>query len=140
MEYILIAVVIAVVLVGAAAGLVVSGKRRKELPPVRQPEPPIEAPAAQAPAVGAPVEPEAEQPSAEVAEPAAQPAAEPQLELDVPEPTAGRLVRLRSRLSRSQNSMGKGLLALLSRDHLDEDAWEEIEELLLTADVGVAPR
>ncbi|MCG6497670.1 signal recognition particle-docking protein FtsY, partial [Kitasatospora sp. A2-31] len=59
--------------------------------------------------------------------------------LEVPEPTAGRLVRLRSRLSRSQNSLGKGLLSLLSREHLDEDTWEEIEETLLTADVGVAP-
>lgn len=57
----------------------------------------------------------------------------------MPEPTAGRLVRLRSRLSRSQNSLGKGLLALLSRDRLDEDTWEEIEDTLLTADVGVAP-
>ncbi len=59
--------------------------------------------------------------------------------LDVPEPTAGRLVRLRSRLSRSQNALGKGLLTLLSREHLDEDTWEEIEDILLTADVGVAP-
>ena len=48
--------------------------------------------------------------------------------LEVPEPTAGRLVRLRARLSRSQNVFGKGLLALLSRDQLDEDTWEEIEE------------
>ena len=59
--------------------------------------------------------------------------------LEVPEPTAGRLVRLRSRLSRSQTTLGKGLLTLLSREHLDEDTWEEIEEILLTADVGVAP-
>ncbi|MEH6378647.1 signal recognition particle-docking protein FtsY, partial [Streptomyces sp. KLMMK] len=51
----------------------------------------------------------------------------------------GRLVRLRTRLSRSQNSLGKGLLTLLSREHLDEDTWEEIEDTLLTADVGVAP-
>jgi fused signal recognition particle receptor len=58
--------------------------------------------------------------------------------LDVPEPTAGRLVRLRSRLSRSQNTLGKGLLTLLSRDHLDADDWEELEDTLLTADVGVA--
>ncbi len=55
----------------------------------------------------------------------------------MPEPTAGRLVRLRSRLSRSQNVFGKGLLGLLSRDRLDEDVWEEIEDSLITADVGV---
>lgn len=57
----------------------------------------------------------------------------------MPEPTAGRLIRLRARLARSQNSLGKGLLTLLSREHLDEDTWEEIEETLLVADVGVVP-
>ncbi len=59
--------------------------------------------------------------------------------LERPEPTAGRLLRLRSRLGRSQSALGHGLLGLLSRDHLDEATWEEIEEVLLTADVGVAP-
>jgi fused signal recognition particle receptor len=59
--------------------------------------------------------------------------------LERPEPSAGRLVRLRSRLGRSQSTLGRGLLGLLSRDHLDEASWEEIEEVLLTADVGVAP-
>ncbi len=58
--------------------------------------------------------------------------------LERPEPTAGRLVRLRSRLSRSQNVLGKGLLTLLSRDKLDDDTWEEVEETLIGADVGVA--
>jgi fused signal recognition particle receptor len=56
-----------------------------------------------------------------------------------PEPTAGRMVRLRSRLARSQSTLGRGLLSLLSREHLDEDTWEEIEDTLLTADLGVAP-
>ena len=65
------------------------------------------------------------------------PVVAPEPVLETPEPTAGRLVRLRSRLSRSQNVFGKGLLGLLSRDHLDEDAWEEIEDSLITADVGV---
>ena len=58
--------------------------------------------------------------------------------LEIPEPTAGRLTRLRARLARSQGTLGRGLLALLSRDTLDEDTWEEIEDTLLTADVGVA--
>jgi fused signal recognition particle receptor len=57
--------------------------------------------------------------------------------LDVPDPTAGRLVRLRGRLARSQSTLGRGLLSVLSRDHLDDEAWEEIEETLLTADMGV---
>lgn len=60
-------------------------------------------------------------------------------ELEVPPPSAGRMVRLRSRLARSQSSLGRGLLDLLSRDRLDDEVWDEIEELLLTADVGVAP-
>jgi signal recognition particle-docking protein FtsY len=62
----------------------------------------------------------------------------PEPELDRPEPAAGRLGRLRGRLVRSQG-IGKGLLALLSRDKLDEQTWDEIEETLLIADVGVGP-
>ena len=58
-------------------------------------------------------------------------------ELEVPEPTAGRLQRLRARLARSQNVFGRGLLSVLSREHLDEEAWEEVEDALLSADVGV---
>jgi fused signal recognition particle receptor len=58
-------------------------------------------------------------------------------ELDVPEPTAGRLGRLRARLARSQTTLGRGLFTLLSRDVLDEDTWEEVEDTLLQADMGV---
>ena len=72
---------------------------------------------------GAPVEPQAE-----VAPP-----------VERPETAARRLVRLRERLSKSQGPLGRGLLALLSRDVVDEDTWEEIEDTLITADVGVAP-
>jgi len=57
--------------------------------------------------------------------------------LERPESAASRLVRLRERLSRSQGPLGRGLLALLSRDVVDEDTWEEIEDTLITADVGV---
>jgi fused signal recognition particle receptor len=58
-------------------------------------------------------------------------------ELETPEPTAGRLLRLRARLARSQGTLGRGLLSVLSRENLDEDAWDEVEEALLGADVGV---
>jgi len=61
------------------------------------------------------------------------------LEIERPPPSAGRLVRLRARLARSQSSMGSVLLNLLSRDRLDDDTWDEIEEVLITADVGVVP-
>ncbi|MEV6768106.1 signal recognition particle-docking protein FtsY [Nocardia sp. NPDC051030] len=54
------------------------------------------------------------------------------------EPTAGRLTKLRGRLSRSQNAMGKSLLGLLGGGDLDEDSWEEIEDTLVMADLGTA--
>jgi fused signal recognition particle receptor len=40
-------------------------------------------------------------------------------------------------LSRSQTTLGRGLLSVLSRERLDDEAWEEVEEALLGADVGV---
>ncbi len=59
--------------------------------------------------------------------------------IEVPEPSAGRLQRLRARLARSNNALGKGLLALMSRDSIDDETWDEIEETLLVADLGVGP-
>ncbi len=59
--------------------------------------------------------------------------------LEKPEGTASRLQRLRARLAGSQGGLGRSLLTLLSRDRLDEDTWEAIEDTLLTADLGVAP-
>lgn len=44
--------------------------------------------------------------------------------------------KLRGRLSRSQNAIGQGLLGILSAGDLDEDAWEEIEDTLILADLG----
>ncbi|MEW9517103.1 signal recognition particle-docking protein FtsY [Streptomyces tubercidicus] len=153
MDIVILAVVIAVVVLGAISGLVVSGRKKKRLPPSppAAPKPSVSAPPAE-PQVGEEAEtprdeerrtieevtlPTAEAPAAEA--PAAEPEAPAAPEIEVPEPTAGRLVRLRARLSRSQNTLGKGLLTLLSREHLDEETWEEIEDTLLTADVGVAP-
>jgi fused signal recognition particle receptor len=65
------------------------------------------------------------------------PPAPPVPEIEKPEPTAGRLARLRARLSKSQSVFGRGLLALIARDKLDDEAWEELEETLITADVGI---
>jgi len=59
--------------------------------------------------------------------------------VELPAPARGRLVRLRTRLARSQSALGRGLLAVLSRDRLDDEAWQDIEDLLLGADVGVGP-
>ena len=60
------------------------------------------------------------------------------LALEQPEPAAGRLTRLRRRLARSQSALGRGLLSLMSRDTVDAATWDEVEETLLTADLGVA--
>ncbi|MEU6480636.1 signal recognition particle-docking protein FtsY [Streptomyces sp. NPDC047017] len=152
METIILAVVIAVVVLGALGGLVVGSRRRKPLPPPPPSPPDITAAPPAEPHVGEEAETPREEPRRTIEEvdlpggsaPTAveePPVVEelPVPEIEVPEPTAGRLVRLRSRLSRSQNALGKGLLTLLSREHLDEDTWEEIEDTLLTADVGVQP-
>jgi fused signal recognition particle receptor len=63
----------------------------------------------------------------------------PELTLERPDQVQGRLVRLRARLARSNSALGQGLLDLLSRDRLDSATWEEIEETLLLADLGVDP-
>jgi fused signal recognition particle receptor len=69
----------------------------------------------------------------------AEPAAPPARPLDQPPPSAGRLARLRGRLARSQSALGSVLLSLLSGATLDDQTWEEIEDTLITADMGVAP-
>ncbi|MEH0109129.1 signal recognition particle-docking protein FtsY [Tersicoccus sp. MR15.9] len=65
--------------------------------------------------------------------------APPAPEIERPAAVGGRLVRLRDRLSRSNSTLGRGLLALLSRETIDEGVWEEIEETLLLADLGTEP-
>ncbi|SCL21266.1 signal recognition particle-docking protein FtsY [Micromonospora rhizosphaerae] len=134
-EYLLVVLALLGVLILGGLSLVVPRLRRRPEPPTPKTEvearpeeelkaPPVEAPPSEV-STGILVEPP---PVIE---------APPAPPIEVPEPTAGRLVRLRSRLSRSQNVFGKGLLGLLSRDHLDEDTWEEIEDSLITADVGI---
>ena len=136
MEYVVAAMILLVVLVVGAVGLVVPKMRRRDLPPPpasgstttleRPPAvpgvPPVEE---EIPPLIAPPAPVTEAPVVE------------QPVVERPEPSAGRLVRLRARLARSQSALGRGLLSVLSRDHLEEEDWEEIEESLITADVGI---
>lgn len=94
-------------------------------------------------------EPTPEQAPEPEAEPEPEPSPEPEPEPEPspePEPTPepvediapveGRLGRLRGNLSKSQNVIGRGVLGILSAGDLDEDAWEEIEDTLLMADLG----
>jgi fused signal recognition particle receptor len=151
MEYVLIAVAILVVaLITGISLLVGRGRRTIRLDDdaatgttLTRPRPPI-APDPTSGATAADVYtgppapatvPEAA-PEAPVELPPAEP--EPGLVFETPPPSAGRLVRLRSRLARSQSSLGRGLLTVLARERLTEDDWEEVEETLLAADVGVA--
>ncbi|WP_175956249.1 signal recognition particle-docking protein FtsY [Schaalia sp. Marseille-Q2122] len=56
--------------------------------------------------------------------------------LDVPESVPSRMERLRSRLARS-GSIGAALLSVLSRGDLSAADWEEMEDSLLMADLGL---
>lgn len=144
--------VLGVLVVLAGAALLTPRVWRRSLPRSRQ-APPVErrpaAPTKERPTEAAAptevIEPPTEvvEPPTEVPEPRVEVEAPVEVEEPVappverPEPTAGRLTRLRARLARSESTLGRGLLGLLSRDRLDEEAWEEVEETLLAADVGV---
>ena len=132
MEYVILIIVIAVLALGTGGWLLFVRPRRGRTLEAPRPQAPV--PPATETATG-PGSGEAE--SAAAPETAA--AATGVLEVERPPPSAGRLVRLRARLARSQSSVGSALLSLLSRDRLDDDTWDEIEEVLITADVGVAP-
>jgi fused signal recognition particle receptor len=144
-EDLIIAVVAAVVVGGGAAGLVPYVRsRRRALPPGDQSgrgeadqlsqggtEPGPTATATLAPPEpGAPVAPP------DITAPPEQP---PGRVVEKPPPSAGRLARLRGRLARSHSAIGTVLLNLISSGRLDEQSWEEIEDTLITADMGVGP-
>ncbi|WP_243837770.1 signal recognition particle-docking protein FtsY [Cumulibacter soli] len=85
------------------------------------------------PTITTPAEPETKA----TPEPEPEPAPEEPV-LDTPPSTKGRMGRLRERLARSNSAFGRGLLAVISKDEMDEDDWEDLEDSLLQADVGVA--
>jgi fused signal recognition particle receptor len=83
------------------------------------------------------------EPDVEVEEPAAPAEIEteapaPPVPPDVGEiaPSEGRLDRLRGRLAKSQNTLGRSMLGLLGGGDLDEDSWQDVEDTLLIADLG----
>ena len=94
---------------------------RRTISEVELPEPETIAPPPPTPA--APQAPEApEEPEA--------------AEIEAIAPPEGRLVRLRGRLARSQNALGRSMLGLIGGGDLDEDAWQDVEDTLLVADLG----
>ena len=130
MEYVILIIVIAVLALGVGGWLLFVRPRRGR--GVSAPPAPPATPSA----------PSGQRAPAETAESGE--AGKPQatagvIEVERPPPSAGRMVRLRARLARSQSSVGSALLNLLSRDRLDDETWDEMEEVLITADVGVAP-
>ena len=68
--------------------------------------------------------------------PVEQAASSAQEELAHPEASASRMTRLKARLAKSPNPFGKALFAILTKDHLSESDWEDVEDTLLMADVG----
>jgi fused signal recognition particle receptor len=145
MEELIIIIVAVVVVLGGGSGAFLLRSRRGPSAPDRTPGPggpsgatgtaqatrPAGTTGTAEPAAGTVLPPEPDV--------AAPPARQPAPPVEKPPPSAGRLVRLRSRLARSQSALGGVLLGLLSSDHLDEQTWDEIEETLIAADMGVAP-
>jgi fused signal recognition particle receptor len=149
MEYVILAIVLGVLAVAGVVWLALVRPRRArgtgpQAPaklPSELPETPRRAarPGTEQPAPTDTAAPAATTAPAGTEAPAATAPAPPAPDIERPPPSAGRLVRLRARLARSQTGLGSALLSLLSRDRLDDDTWDEIEETLITADVGVAP-
>jgi fused signal recognition particle receptor len=79
-----------------------------------------------------PVVPEAAPP----AEAPEKPQAPEVAEVEAIAPPEGRLERLRGRLARSQNALGRSVLGLIGGGDLDEDSWQEVEDTLLVSDLG----
>ena len=80
--------------------------------------------------------PEPPAPPSAPAPPVAPEAASAAPDLDSIAPAEGRLERLRGRLAKSQNALGRSMLGLLGGGDLDEASWEEVEDTLLVADLG----
>ncbi|MFM7690180.1 MAG: signal recognition particle receptor subunit alpha, partial [Alphaproteobacteria bacterium] len=89
----------------------------------------------------APEQPQADAPAplqdAPLPEPEAPPAVAPQVDVEAPAKT-GWFARLKAGLSRSTAKLTESVVSLLHKRRLDDEALEELEETLITADLGVA--
>jgi fused signal recognition particle receptor len=143
MEIVLIIVIVAVV-IGASLGFVVSARRRRggvlEPPPTT---PRVER-------HRAPTEPELDEVEAdealqeaidEAVAPAEAEAVVAEAEAIVAEapPEAPVKPRFRDRLSKARGLLSGYVGSLVGRDKIDNETWDELEEALIRADVGVQP-
>ncbi|HOA89659.1 MAG TPA: signal recognition particle-docking protein FtsY [Propioniciclava tarda] len=127
----LIAAIVAVALVIVVAGVIVSTNRTRRLASRR----PSELPSASVPSV----EPDADAPAPSSAEERAPEPAPDAPSIEAPERASTRMSRLRRRLAGSNNALASALLGLLARDRIDESTWDDVEETLITSDLGVGP-
>jgi len=150
MELALILILVGLVLVGTATAVGVGLRRRQaeleppEAPPALPPEAP---PEPVGPEDEAPVDVEVgAQPDVGVAEPLpvdlepepVEPepiAPEPEPEPVVPPPPVR--PRLRDRLGKARSLLAGYVGSILARSTIDDETWEELEEALIRADVGV---
>lgn len=142
MEFVLLVVVV-LALVGTVAGVSAARRRSRGIelePPSTGPAPtrPKEAPrpTAEAPpeVLEAPPEPSVEappRPPEVVPEVVPEPEPEPEPEL------VGVRPRFRDRLGKARSLFAGYVSSMLSRSTIDAETWEEIEEALIRADVGV---
>jgi fused signal recognition particle receptor len=129
-------IVLAVLLVGFSGFLVATRVRRPPAPPS---EPPLGPETPTPGAVKAPPLPEAAQPAPGLPDSVVEAPLTPE-EAAVEVPPAGAVEappRFRDRLGRARSLFGGYLSAVRSRERIDESTWEELEEALILADVGV---
>jgi fused signal recognition particle receptor len=139
MEWIFL-VLIAVVIVFGIGVLLVSRRRAgpttgpTTAPPRPRPAPPPEPPTAPGGVVVA--EPSTAAPAAPV-EPAVESAVEAPVEVPAPEPALLERPSFRDRMARARATLAGAFLGVRGRGGITAETWDDLEEALLRADVGV---
>jgi fused signal recognition particle receptor len=145
MEILLVGILVLVLVVGLVGYVAIRRRGEGELEPGPGPAAEVERPAATAVAEAPPVE-EVPAPTAEEIEELvegrpeapAEPEVEevpPELEEAVEEALAPPKPRLRDRLAKARGALS----GVFTRSRIDDEAWDDLEEALIRADVGVEP-
>lgn len=133
-----ISIVIALVVVGAVLAIALtrkSGNKKQSVPAqkfeTKVSQPSVQAPveSIEAPPVIAPQTTESEIPGTLESK---------QVPVDVPESMEVRKLKLRERLGRSQGSLGQAFRQTFSGSSISDDAWQDLEDTLIMADLGVS--